>query len=49
MKLVAIILLFAIPMLEIGVLIKVGQLLGFWSTLAIVIGTAALRATSIVR
>lgn len=47
MKLVAIILLFAIPMLEIGVLIKVGQLLGFWSTLAIVIGTAALGSTII--
>ena len=42
MKLVAIILLFAIPMLEIGVLIKVGQMLGFWSMLAIVIGTATL-------
>ena len=47
MKLVAILLLFAVPMLEIGVLIKVGQWLGFWPMLAIIIGTAVLGAAII--
>lgn len=47
MKLVALILLFAIPMLEIGLLIKVGQMLGFWSMLAIIVGTATLGSVII--
>ena len=47
MKLVAILLLFAVPMLELGLLIKVGQVLGFWSMLAIIIGTAALGSAII--
>ena len=47
MKLVAILLLFAVPMLELGLLIKVGQMLGFWWMLTIIIGTAALGAAII--
>jgi UPF0716 protein FxsA len=32
----------AIPLLELGLLIKVGQSIGFWSTMAIIVVTAAL-------
>lgn len=39
-RIVLFLLFVAIPLLEIAVLIKVGQSLGFWPTLAIVIGTA---------
>ena len=47
MKLVAILLFFAVPMLEIGLLIKAGQWLGFWSMLAIIVGTGVLGASII--
>lgn len=40
MKLAALLVLLAIPLLEIGLLAKVGQWLGFWPTLGIVVGTA---------
>ncbi len=39
MRLVLLLLIVSVPLLEIGVLIKVGQSLGFWSTLAVVVGT----------
>ena len=32
----------AVPLLELALLIKVGQSIGFWSTMAIIVGTAAL-------
>lgn len=38
----------AAPLLEIGLLIKVGQLLGFWWTLAVVVGTGALGSLVLV-
>ena len=42
MRLVAFLFLLAAPLLEIGLLIKVGQMIGIWWTLAIVVGTAIL-------
>lgn len=36
---IAIIILIALPLIEIGVMIKVGQWIGFWPALAIVVGT----------
>mgnify|MGYP000930301451 CR=1 FL=1 len=42
LALVLLILGIAYPMLEIAVLIKAGSVLGFWPTLAIVVGTAIL-------
>ena len=47
MKFVAILLVLGVPMLELGLLIKAGQLLGFWSMLAIIIGTGVLGAAII--
>ena len=35
----------AVPILEIVLLVKLGQWIGFWLTVAIVIGTALLVAT----
>lgn len=37
-----ILLLIAVPLLELALLIKLGQLVGFWSTLAIILGTAGI-------
>lgn len=42
MPLVLLLVLIAVPLLEIGVLIKVGRVIGVWPTLAIVVGTAIL-------
>lgn len=42
MRLVSLLVLVAWPLLEIGLLIKAGQALGFWPVLGIVIGTAVL-------
>lgn len=39
----------ALPLLEIGLLIKVGNWIGFWPTLGIVIGTALLGGAIIVQ
>lgn len=40
LRIVLFLLFIAIPLLELALLIKVGQNIGFWPTLAIVIGTA---------
>ena len=42
MKFVTILLVLGVPMLELGLLIKAGQALGFWPMLAIIIGTGVL-------
>jgi UPF0716 protein FxsA len=42
MPLVLLLVLIAFPLLELGVLIKVGRIIGVWPTLAIVVGTALL-------
>lgn len=47
MRLAALLVLFSIPLLEIGVLVKIGQSLGLWMTLAIVFATAILGAAVI--
>ena len=49
MRLVPVLLMFGLPMLELGLLIKTGQAIGFWWTCAIVIGTATLGAAIISR
>lgn len=41
-RIALVVIFFAFPLLEIAVLIKVGQAVGFWPTLAIVVGTAFL-------
>lgn len=48
MRFVLPLLFVAAPLLEIGLLIKVGQLLGFWWTLAVVVGTGALGSLVLV-
>lgn len=42
MRLVSLLLILGAPLLEIGLLIKVGQVIGFWWTMAIVVGTGVL-------
>lgn len=46
---IALIVLVAIPLIEIAVLIKIGQLIGFWPALGIVIGTFILGAAVVGR
>jgi UPF0716 protein FxsA len=41
--------LFALPVLELTVLIKTGQLIGFWATLALVVGAGILGAAVLSR
>lgn len=45
MRLVLLLVLVAVPLIEISLLIKAGQLLGVWPTLGLVIGTAILGST----
>lgn len=47
MNFVVILLIFAVPMLELGLLIKFGQTVGFWWTMLLIIGTGILGATII--
>ena len=47
MNFVVILLVFAVPMLELGLLIKFGQTVGFWWTMLLIIGTGALGAAII--
>lgn len=42
MRLIGILVLLAAPLLELGLLIKVGQIIGFWWTMAIIVGTGFL-------
>lgn len=49
MRLALLFALFALPLLEIALLIKAGQVLGFWGVLLLVIGTAMLGMTVIRR
>jgi UPF0716 protein FxsA len=48
LKFVVILLLLAFPLVEIGILIRVGQALGFWRLALIVLGTA-LIGTAVIR
>lgn len=45
MTVILLIVLIAVPLLEIAVMIKVGSLIGFWPALAIVVGTFVLGAS----
>ncbi len=47
MQFVVILLVFAVPMLELGLLIKFGQTVGFWWTILVILGTGALGAAII--
>ncbi len=49
MTMVLLIILIAVPLLEIAVMIKVGQAIGFWPTFGIVIGTFVLGASILAR
>lgn len=49
MTMVLLIVLIAVPLLEIAVMIKVGQAIGFWPTFGIVIGTFMLGASILAR
>ncbi len=45
MRIALLLVFIAFPLLELALLIRAGQVLGFWPTLAIVVGTAVLGAT----